>query len=53
MNVITYDQLHELVMKLPAGKLSLAYPLLAGLTEPVPTSIKETELRQAVQAKEN
>ena len=33
MNVITYSQLNELVMKLPAGKLSLAYSLLADLTK--------------------
>jgi len=33
MDVITYSQLHELVMKLPAGKLSLAYNLLADLSK--------------------
>ena len=31
MDVITYSQIHELVMKLPAGKLSLAYNLLVDL----------------------
>ncbi len=33
MNVIICDQLHELVMKLPVGKLTLAYALLADLTK--------------------
>ncbi len=31
MNAITYSQLHELVVRLPAGKLPLAYNLLADL----------------------
>ena len=33
MNEITYSQLHELVMRLPARKLTLAYNLLADLTK--------------------
>jgi ribulose 1,5-bisphosphate carboxylase large subunit-like protein len=33
MNIITYSQIHELVMRLPAEKLSLAYNLLIDLTK--------------------
>ena len=31
MDVVTYSQINELVMRLPAGKLSLAYNLLVDL----------------------
>jgi hypothetical protein len=39
MNAINYSQIHELVMKIPAGKLSIAYNLLMDLIKKEEDSI--------------